>query len=171
MTATSSATLGDHPEVVGDQDHRHPELLLESLDQGQDLGLDRDVERGGGLVGDQDLGVVDERHRDHHPLAHPARELVRVFVDAPLRVGDSHQAEQLHRPLSGRLLGDLLVGEDRLDQLLAHLVEGVQGGERVLEDHRDVVAAHGLQLVGGCLRQVLALEQDPARDPRRPATS
>ena len=41
-------------------------------------GLDGDVERGRRLVGDQDVGLVGERHRDHHPLALAARELVRI---------------------------------------------------------------------------------------------
>ncbi len=30
-------------------------------EQGEDLGLDGDVERGGGLVGDEQAGAVDER--------------------------------------------------------------------------------------------------------------
>ena len=45
----------------------------------EDLGLDRDVECRGRLVGDQHLGVVGDRHRDHHALAHATRELVRVL--------------------------------------------------------------------------------------------
>ena len=32
---------------------RHPEARLEVAEQREDLGLDGDVERGGGLVGDQ----------------------------------------------------------------------------------------------------------------------
>ena len=39
-----------------------------------------------------------------------------------------------------------LVGAHRLDQLLADLVERVQRGQRVLEDHRDLVAADRAQL-------------------------
>ena len=40
----------------------------------------------GGLVGDQELRVVGERHRDHRPLAHPTRERVRVVL-APAGAG------------------------------------------------------------------------------------
>ena len=58
-------------------------------EQLEDLRLHRHVERRRRLVGDQQLGVVDERHRDHHALAHAAGELVRVGVDAPARVGDA----------------------------------------------------------------------------------
>ena len=43
----------------------------------EDLGLDRDVQRRGRLVGDEELRVAGEGHGDHHALAHPAAELVR----------------------------------------------------------------------------------------------
>ena len=46
------------------------------------IRLDRHVERRRRLVGDEQLRVARERHRDHHPLAHPAGELVRILVDA-----------------------------------------------------------------------------------------
>ena len=87
--------LGDDADVVRDQDDRRAELGLEPLDQLQDLGLDRDVERGRRLVGDQQVGVARERHRDHHALPHAARELVRVVVDPPLGVRDADRAQQL----------------------------------------------------------------------------
>ena len=114
------------------------------------------------------FGLVGERHRDHRALAHPARELVRVVVDAALRVGDPDQPEQLDRaPSRAACLGTSLVGLDRLDDLVADLVERVQRGQRVLEDHRDLVAAHARAARSVVeLAQVAALEHDPARDPR-----
>ena len=50
--------LGDHAEVVGDDDDRGVELRLQVADQVEDLRLHGDVERGGRLVGDQQLGVA-----------------------------------------------------------------------------------------------------------------
>ena len=60
----------------------------------QDLRLGRDVERGRRLVGDQERGLERQRRRDHHALALPARELVRVGVDAsaPDRAGGPREA-------------------------------------------------------------------------------
>ncbi len=49
------AEAGHHGEVVRDEQHRHAGLALEFLDQGEDLRLHRDVERGGRLVGDEDV--------------------------------------------------------------------------------------------------------------------
>ena len=76
---------------MGDQQERHPELRPELLEQGQDLRLDGDVERGGGLVGDQEVGLVGQRHGDHDALPLAARELMRIGVEAAFGVGQPHQ--------------------------------------------------------------------------------
>ena len=60
-------------------------LLLDELVE--DLGLDGHIERGGRLVGDQDVGVQHQGHGDHHPLPHTSRELVRVRVELGDRIG------------------------------------------------------------------------------------
>ncbi len=158
--------LGDHPEVVGDQHDGHAELALEPRDQLQDLGLHGHVQGGRGLVGDQQLGLVRQCHRDHRALPHAPRELVRICVDALARVGDADHPEQLDGALPGGGLRDLAMRLHRLDELAAHLVEGVQGGQRVLEDHRDVVAPHAPQLVVGEREQVTAVEADRSGDAR-----
>ena len=70
--------LAHDAEVVGDEQHAPCRSARAGRGGVQDLGLDGDVERGGGLVGDQQVGLVGERHGDHHALALAARELVRV---------------------------------------------------------------------------------------------
>ena len=77
-----------------------PSSSLDPLDDLEDLGLHGDVERGGGLVGDEHLGVVGHGHGDHRPLAHAARELVRVLPGPCRRLRDADQVEQLDRPAS-----------------------------------------------------------------------
>ena len=67
----------------------------------EDLGLDRHVERGGRLVGDEELRVAGEGHRDHHALPHPAAELVRVVLQAAPRGRDADELEQLDGPIDG----------------------------------------------------------------------
>ena len=62
-----------------------PSRVAELDEQLHDLRLRRDVQRGGGLVGDQQLRIPGQRDRDHHPLAHAAGELVRVLVETALR--------------------------------------------------------------------------------------
>ena len=154
--------LGDHAEVVGDQDDRQVALAVELLEQAQDLRLDRHVERRRRLVGDQHLRLEREGHRDHRPLAHAARVLVRVVVHPPLGVGDPDGVEELDRPLAGALVGLVAVGADRLDDLPADPVDRVQRGHRVLEDHRDLLAADLAHRVLREAHQVAALVDDLA---------
>ena len=95
--------VGEAPhdaEIVGDEDDRHAELALQLGQQHQDLRLDGDVERRRRLVGDQDVGVVGERHGDHHALALAARHFVRIGFHPPLGIGNMHQPQQLERLLA-----------------------------------------------------------------------
>ena len=151
-----------------DEEHRHAGLLLEARDQVQDLGLDRDVERRGGLVGDHERGLAGERHGDHRPLAHAARELVRVVVEPGGGLGHAHQPEHagglgpgggpLHAPVPA---------QDLLD-LEADGVDRVERGHGLLEDHGDAVAADLADLRLAQRGQVPAVEQDAAPgDPAR----
>ena len=140
---------------------------------GRGPGLHGDVERRRRLVGDQQLRVAGERDRDHHALPHAAREPVRIVVE-PLRgaFGMPHLLEQLDRALARRRPSTRSsVPADRLGDLRPDLQRRVQRGHRVLEDHRDLLAAHVLELPLGELRQVAALEQDLARRRSWPAAS
>ena len=71
-----------HAEVVRDQDDREVVLAPQPVEQPQDAGLHRHVERRRRLVGDQQPRPAGERDRDRDALAHPARELVRERVAA-----------------------------------------------------------------------------------------
>ncbi len=83
------AGLGDHTQVVGDQDDRDMEGLLQVAQQSEDLRLDGHVQGGGRLVGDQQAGVAGKRHGDHHALLHAAGELVRIGTQDALDVGQT----------------------------------------------------------------------------------
>ena len=85
MTTTLLRCLPDDAEIVRDEQHRHSELFLEVVDQLQDLRLHGHVERGRRLVGDQQAWPTCECCRNHHPLAHAARQIVRILIDPLLR--------------------------------------------------------------------------------------
>ena len=82
-------------EIVGDDHDRDAEPPREILHELEDLGLDRHVERCRRLVGDQQLGIAGEADRDHHALAHAARELMRILLQPALGIGDADQRQQL----------------------------------------------------------------------------
>ena len=79
------ADVGDHAQVVADDDHREPGVADQRPQQAEDLRLHGDVEGGGRLVGDQQLRLAGERQGDADPLRHAAGQLVRVALQHPLR--------------------------------------------------------------------------------------
>ena len=95
ITSTSSAMSATTPRLCVMRTIAVPSRVADVAHQVEDPGLDRDVERRRRLVGDEHLRIARERHRDHHALPHPARELVRVLARAPLRRRDPHEVEQL----------------------------------------------------------------------------
>ena len=72
-------------EVVGDEQVRELELVLQLLEQIDDLRLNRDVERRHGLIRDDEVRVERERPRKADALSLAARELVRVAPGGVLR--------------------------------------------------------------------------------------
>src|SRR5205807_6097661 len=62
------AQVADDRQVVGDEQVGQVELVLEVLQEVHDLRLDRDVERGDGLVGDDEGGVQDQGAGDADAL-------------------------------------------------------------------------------------------------------
>ena len=82
------------------------------------------------------------------------------------RVRDADGVEHLDRALERLALGDVEVRAHGLGDLAADAVHRVQAGEGILEDHRHVLAAHVAQLGRRGLQQVLAVQQDLARDLR-----
>ena len=113
------------------------------------LRLHGHVERRRRLVGDQQVGLVGDAHRDHHALAHAAGELVRVAVDPLLGRGDADELEQLDRPrptLGSRVVSGRCTRTASIS-CSPTVMTGLSAVERVLEDDRDVVAADLAQLV------------------------
>ena len=161
--------LGNDGHVVGDEQHRHAGFALEPVDQGEDLGLDRDVERRGRFVGDEQAGAAGHGHRDHHALPHAARELVRVLTQAAVRLGDPHLLHEFERAGAGRGGGQAAMDLQTVEQLAADGEHRVQRGHRLLEDHADLVAAdaaHGGRVGGGEVGHAAALAGEGDAPPR-----
>ncbi|MNK98933.1 hypothetical protein D3C87_1193120 [compost metagenome] len=94
--------LRHHAHVMRDEDDGRAQVALQFADGVQDLRLDGDVQRSGGLVRDQQARLARQRHRDHHALAHAARQLVRIAVQQLRRVRQTHFFKQLASRLAGR---------------------------------------------------------------------
>ena len=101
------------------------EPALQALQQLQNLRLNGDVERGGGLVGDQQGWLVGQRHGDHDALALPAGKFVREGSQAFLGLGQADQVQQFQGSLSRIRLSHALVQPQRFTELF---LDGMQLG-------------------------------------------
>ena len=130
------------------------------LQQIEDLRLHGDVEGSGGLVGDQDVGVVGQGHRDHHSLAHAAGELVRVRPGPAHRVGERHRLQKFHRLRLGLARSDLLMGDHCFGDLPADVEHRVERCHRVLEDHPDAAPTDAAKHRRRCTQKLGPVEAD-----------
>ena len=101
MTAVRSQTaLASSRSWVMNSSAR-PQLAAQLVEDRHHLGLGGHVERGGGLVGQEQPRLGQQRGGDHDALQHAARQLVRVLAQPPLAVVDADLVEQLRRPACG----------------------------------------------------------------------
>src|ERR1051326_2871624 len=114
------------------------------------------------LVGDEHLGMAHEGHRDHHALPHPAAHLVGIVIDPLRRIGNAHELEHLDRAGARRAARQALVHDRGLGDLVAHREHRVERRHRLLEDHRDLVAADRAQLARSEREQIASRELDEA---------
>ena len=155
--------LAHDAEIVRDEQHRHMQLALQVLQKVEDLRLDRHVERGRRLVGDEQIGLVRERHGDHHALALAARKLVRVGGKPVLRVADADFLQKLQRPLPRRAVRHAAMDFQDLAHLHLDRMQRIERGHRLLENDGDAVAANVPDLGFRGAQQVLAFKKDLAR--------
>ena len=160
--------LADHAEIVGDEQHGHAALALNVLDQFQDLRLGGHVERGGGLVGDQQHGFEHQRHGDHDALALAARKLVRIGGIDAFRIRDADATQHGKRLFPPRRRAERSVRRQHFVDLIPAGHHRIEGGHRLLEDHRH---ARGTEIPQPRLareQDLLALEPHGADGSQRP---
>src|SRR4029079_978255 len=107
-------------------------------------------------------GTARQRHRDHDPLLLSARELVWVVLD-PAR-WQPDLLEERPGANRGLLLGGHAVDADRLFDLHADLLDGVERVQRALEDDRGTGPSRGAEFARRQRQHVLAVEQHRALD-------
>ena len=142
------AEAADDGEVVGDQQKRHAEFGAEAFEFGENLGLDGDVERGGGFVGDKQARAAGEGHGDHGALLHAAAELVGVVAHAFRGIDDADGGEPF-LDLGVEIFHLGAVEPDAFGDLAADGEDRVERGGGFLENVGDAAAAHGAEFGGG----------------------
>ena len=155
----------DHPEIVGDEQDRHPKFGLQAAHQIEDLRLNRHIERRGRLIGDQQRGLAHQRERDQHALPHAAGKLMGPGVVALGRARNLNEFKHLKHALAAAAGIEPLMHEQGFPDLIADWEKRIQRRHRLLEDHRDMAAAqppHRLRaLIGQVHRRRVRIRHEP----------
>src|SRR2546422_3905280 len=143
--------IGDFPhhgEVMGDEQHRHAQPLLQIGDQFENLLLDGDVERRRRFVRDQQFRLACNRYGDHHALLLAARQLEWIGVDLVLGLWNADLAQEFEGscPRLPAAHAEVL-GQD-LRELESYGEYRVQRAHRLLKYHRNIHSPQLLQLAG-----------------------
>ncbi len=125
--------IGDNTEVVGDKEDGHAELISEIAKEVENLGLDGDIEGGGGFIGDEKLGLAGEGHGDHGPLLHSTRKLVGIITRAEFGIADADEFEETSDFSGGARKFGLMEAEGFGD-LEADGKDGVEGSGGLLKN-------------------------------------
>ena len=147
-------------DVVRDKNHRQAHLFLQLAKQQQDLDLHCGVQRGGGLVGQQQLGLASQGQGNHGALAHAARHLMRIGLQTALRAGNAHPFKQGQGTLPGLVLAHLFVTANGFDDLLAHAVNRVQRQQGLLKNHGRHTSTKATELVLRKREHILITDPD-----------
>ena len=159
ITSTRSHVPGDDAQVVRDEDDRHAALVAQLLQELEDLRLDRHVERRGRLVGDQERrGRRAAPWRSSRAGACRRRTRAGSAWMRSAASGMPDAVEQLDGARHGLRAREAEVQLPHLGELLLDPQVRIQARHRVLEDHRDPVAAD--------LPQLPLRTGRPARGPR-----
>ena len=86
---------GDNSEIVSDQHNRHAFGFFQLIHQLKNLCLDRDIQRRGWFIGDQDRWITGQALRNHGTLEHAAGEFKRVLSGPLRRLGYFGEFEEL----------------------------------------------------------------------------
>ncbi len=155
--------LRDKTEIMRDQHDRGAVRVLKTLQDIQNLRLDRNIERCRRLIGDQKFRCSREHHRNHDTLTHAAGKFVRIALCAKLGIRKTNIAEQRHCLFLRRRL-IRIVEQNSLFYLRTDAVDRIQRIKRILKDHSDLTSAHLLDLFLIESRKILSLEQNFSGD-------
>ena len=129
---------------MGDEDHGFDIALFHQIAHHfDDHLLAGNVQGGGGLVSDQNLGIQNGRHGNNGTLLHTAGQLHRVLIQH--LGGQAQLGEPLLSQLPDILLAPLwIVGVNHVLDEADDLLGGIQGVHSRLGDVGDLGAQNGL---------------------------
>ena len=148
--------LRDDAEIMGDEEKRKIEFAPQVLQQFENLLLHGDVERGGGLVGNEHAGIGGESHGDHDALAQAAGKLMGKLLGAARRIGNCGEFERAQDARAKVGVAEArFVDANRFGDLRADAHDRIERGHRLLKDHGDFASAQSANLFGRSSDKIL----------------
>ena len=129
-------------QVMGDEQNRQTQLLTQVVQQVDDLRLNGNIQSGDGLVGDQQLGVHDDRTGDADTLTLATGELVGITTC--VLANQTDQLQHLVNLLVQNFLVPLALDHQTFGDDLLNGHTGVQRGDGILENHLNLGNQLGL---------------------------
>ena len=127
-------------QIMGNQQKRHAQFILQVLEQFEDLRLNGDIKGRGRLIGNQEFRLVGKGHGDHHTLTLATGKFMRQGLKARRRVGNTDKFKQFKNTRTRLGTAQALVEQQHLADLLFDIVQRIKGCHRLLENHGNPVA-------------------------------
>jgi hypothetical protein len=164
LTGTHYGNMGgelrDHRETMRDQEIGELEFLLKFLKKQEHLSADGDIEGGDGFIGNDERGAKNQGAGDTNALTLAAGEFVRIAVHGI--VGQADAAEELRGAREAIVAREIwFVNCQRFSSDFTDAHTGIQGSERILEDHLHLAALR-TQSFSGEMPEVVAFEKNCA---------
>ncbi|RMR96491.1 hypothetical protein ALP75_202403 [Pseudomonas syringae pv. actinidiae] len=143
---------------MGDPDQRGALFAHQFLHFAENLRLNGHVQRGGRLVGDNQVRGVQQRNGNRHPLAHAAGQFVRVLPGAQHGLVQTDLLEQFqHIGIDCRIAA--AIGQNqRFGNLPTDAQGRVEADHRVLRHQTDHTAANPTFLALGGVTKVVTID-------------
>ena len=153
-------SLSHNTQIMRYQQNTHPFPLLQVIQQIKNLGLNGYIKSGRRFISYQKFRFAAYRHCYHNPLSHPARHLVRILTHTLLWVGYANLSKHLDRIRPGLTRVFALMKPDCLDDLVAHRIDRIKTGHRLLENHSNLIAANTAHPLFAKLKQISFAENN-----------
>ena len=160
----SVGDLRDHRQIMSDKQQAHAGFAGQRDQKLQNLRLRGHIQRGGRFVSDQQTGATGHRHCNHHSLALPAGQFVRIAAGWEPVARQTNALEGFGRASAGVGAAGVAVDAYRFCHLRADRMHWVQGGHRFLKDHADIISAQAAKFGFAEFGEGLASEMDVSRD-------
>ena len=150
----------EQSRIMGYQDHREAELLLEAPEELQDFLLRRGVEGCGRFIGNDEGRPTGDRLCDDNPLTLASAQFMRIGVGNTFGIDGENRCEKLTGFFTENVSIQSFVRGQDIANLPAYWHGWMERGGRLLKDQAQATAADSAEVFARSLKQIFSLETD-----------